>query len=426
LRANNDEGRAMEVAMPLHMTRILTPTPLVPALRARALPTPARLAPALLVLILLMLGSAGSVAAQQIGKYVPIQAGSEVDHAITEITAATDPAQKLALIDKFADGAGKEGDNPILVDGLYVDYYITQKNYDKAFEYGDKLFALDPDSFQNAVNMIRAAQEKGDADKLMAYGEKAGGILKRFKETPAPEGTSARSWQEQRGVVLENNKESINWVQQVVFSAAYQTKDAAKRAEYLARFGQAFPDSQYANQALGVAATAYQQAQNVPKMLEVANGLLAKDPNNLGMLLLLADYYSEKGEQLDKAETYANKAVSLLDTAQKPEGMTDDQWTQQKNLQKGLALSALGQVSIQKKANAPAVDNFKAAAPLLKSDDVSYARNQYRLGFALLNLKRNPEAKEAFTQCASVNSPYKALAQDKLKAMATPGHRKPS
>jgi len=63
-----------------------------------------------------------------------------------------------------------------------------------------------------------------------------------------------------------------------------------------------------------------------------------------------------------------------------------------------------GQVNIEKKDNAQAVENLKAAAPLLKPDDGSYARNQYRLGFALLNLKKNAEAKEAFTQAASVNS----------------------
>jgi tetratricopeptide (TPR) repeat protein len=141
---------------------------------------------------------------------------------------------------------------------------------------------------------------------------------------------------------------------------------------------------------------------------------------------LLADYYGEKGEQLDKAEAYAKKANSLLDTAPKPEGLSDEQWAQQKSLQKGLALSSLGQVNIEKKDNTQAVQNLKAAAPLLKSDDGSYARNQYRLGFALLNLKRNAEAKEAFTQAASVNSPYKGPAMEKLKAIEAPAKRKPS
>ena len=110
-----------------------------------------------------------------------------------------------------------------------------------------------------------------------------------------------------------------------------------------------------------------------------------------------------------------------MGTAQKPEGVTDEQWQQQISLQKGLALSSLGQVNIQKKDNAQAVENFRAAAPLLKSDDGAYGRNQYRLGFALINLKKNAEAKDAFTQSASVNSAYKALAQAKLKTFETAG-----
>jgi hypothetical protein len=63
---------------------------------------------------------------------------------------------------------------------------------------------------------------------------------------------------------------------------------------------------------------------------------------------------------------------------------------------------------------------------LLKSDDGSYGRNQYRLGFALLNLKRNAEAKDAFTQAASVNSAYKTLAQAKLKTFDTAAAKKKS
>src|SRR5260370_39618447 len=74
--------------------------------------------------------SAFPVFGQQIGKFVPIQAGSEVDHALTEINGATDPAQKLALIDKFAAGPGSESDKALAVDGLCVDYYIDPKKYD--------------------------------------------------------------------------------------------------------------------------------------------------------------------------------------------------------------------------------------------------------------------------------------------------------
>jgi tetratricopeptide (TPR) repeat protein len=347
-------------------------------------------------------------ATAQIGKSVPVPAGSDADHALSEINATTDPTQKLALIDKFA--ATAQGDMAIVVDDTYVNYYLTAKNYDKAFEYGDKLFALDPDNFANAVNMVRAAQEKGDSDKLLSYGAKAADILKRYKASSVPEDEKKRT--------LENAHDNIVYVQQLIFNGAYQTKDPTKRAAQLVQFAQMFPDSQYADQAMGVAAASYRQAQNTSKMIEVANGLLAKDPNNVGMLLLLADYYSEKGDQLDKAEADAKKATAALADAKKPEGVTDEQWQQQVSLQKGLALSSLGQVNIQKKNNAGAVENLKAASPLLKSDAGSYARNQYRLGYALLNLKKVQEAKQAFTEAASVDSPYKQPSLDKLKAMS--------
>src|SRR5260370_36268812 len=104
--------------------------------------------------------------AQQIGKFVPIPANSDADHALTEINATTDPAQKLVLIDKFA--AGAQGDMVIVADDQYVNYYIAAKNYDQALEYGDKLFALDPDSCSNAVHMVRPAQSKGHVNRMFS------------------------------------------------------------------------------------------------------------------------------------------------------------------------------------------------------------------------------------------------------------------
>src|SRR6202007_3448722 len=105
--------------------------------------------------------------------------GPEVEHHNNAITSA-DSAQKLQLIDEFSK-AHPDDDFQIIADEQYVNYYIDAKQYDKAFEYGDKLFALDPDNYANAVNMIRAANEKGDTDKLFLYGEKANAILQRYK-----------------------------------------------------------------------------------------------------------------------------------------------------------------------------------------------------------------------------------------------------
>src|SRR5256885_3910983 len=344
--------------------------------------------------------------AQHIGKYVPIAAGSDADHAMQEINAATDPAQKLALIDKFASELG-QGNMTIVADDLYVNYYLAQKNYAKTFEYGDKLFAQDPDNLSNAVNLVHAASEAGDADKLMAYGEITSGILKRFNASTAPAGTSEEQWKQEKASALQSDADNIRYIEQAVYAGAYQTRDPSKRAASLAKFAEHFPDSPYANPALGVAATSYQQAQNVPKMLEVANGLIAKDPNNLGMLLLLADYYGEKGEQLDKAEAYAKKAASLADSAPKPEGVADDQWKQQTTLQKGIALSALGQVNLQKKDNTSAGQKFPTPAPLLKAEKASLAAKQERRGCRRPQLKVPPRGEKGFTAGGAVNFPHK-------------------
>jgi len=381
--------------------------------------------PRILTGLLLLVVVCVSPSSAQLGKSITIPAGSEVDHQLAAINAATDPAQKLQLIDQFSQ-SHPDGDYQIVADEQYVNYYLNEKQYDKVFEYGDKLFALDPDNFANAVNLVRAANEKGDTERLFTYGEKASEIVRRYKGATPPSGASAEMWERERTDKLAAIKENQDYIEQSMLNAAYQQKDLAKKADYLARFAKDFPDSVYAGQALGGAAVTYQQAQNAPKMLEVANGVLAKDPNNISMLLLLADYYSEKGTQLDVAEADAKKAAALCDTAKKPENLTDEQWKKQNSLQKGLALSALGQVNIEKKDNAAAVKNLTAATPFLKADAAIYARNQYRLGFAYLNLKNNAAAKQAFIDAASVDSPYKGMAEKKLAELssAKPGAKK--
>lgn len=374
------------------------------------------------MLLLFFLLVISATAEAQIGKSVQVQAGTPEDKALGDIYAATDPAQKVALLDQFMAEFG-QGDLALLGDQLYVSAYLAEKNYDKAFQYGEKVFALDPDNLPTAVDLVRGAQEKGDLDKLYGYGERVSAILARYKALPAPAGTPAASWEQTKADNLAKVKEDVAYIQYAMYATTQQLPDPARRAALLERFVAAFPDSSFAENAQALTAASYQQAQQYGKMLDFAQKALARDPNNIGMLLLLADYWSEKGEQLDQAEQSAKKALDLLAQAKKPEQLSDEEWQQRIALQKGLAYSSLGQIYVNRNRNAQAVEAFKQASPLLKSDAANYGRNLYRLGFTLAKMQRIPEAREVLTEAVSVDSPYRPLAQETLAKIGTGARR---
>jgi tetratricopeptide (TPR) repeat protein len=349
----------------------------------------------------------------QIGKQILLRAGTPEDRLMTDITQAADPAKKLELLEKFMQEFG-QGEMAILAFEQYMALYSAEKNYDKAFEYGEKLLALDADNLSCAVNLMRFAQEKGDLEKMFGYGETAGAILQRYKAAPPPADISAESWQRQKSETLEQYADVINFAEYSLFQAAYKSQEPLRRAALFERFLRAFPASPYAGPAQSLVAAAFQQAQDYAKMQAFAAGVLAREPDNVGMLLLLADSLSERGQQLDEAEKYARRALEALPRAQKPAQASDEEWQKQKMIQEGIAHSSLGQVFINRNQLPQAEAEFRAAGPLLKADPNSYGRNLYRLGFTLARAKKIAEARTVLTEAVNAKTPYSPLAQETL------------
>jgi len=360
----------------------------------------------------------------QIGKAVRIPAGSPEDKALREIAAASSSAEKIALLDKFSAEYGK-GDMQIVADEQYVAVYAGDKQYDKAFEYADKGLAADPDGYNIAYAAFRAAQEKSDVDHEFRYGLAMADIVARYKQQPAPANEDPREWEEKKKDTLANVAEAMNFVSGTLLNAASGVQDPKRQAALLEPYAIAFADSPYAEPAQTLVADSYRRMRDFAKMTAFAQQVLAKNPKNISMLLLLADDGSDRGVNLPVADASAHKALELLAAAAKPGGVTDEQWAHRVAVQSGIAWSAIGQVAAYKKNDASAVEGFQKAAPLLKGEGFLYARNQYRMGFALLNLKRTADARAALTQAASLDTPYKQLAQDKLNSLpATPAARK--
>ena len=372
------------------------------------------------VALLTLLAVAPNAARAQITHHIGVPAGSDEDKALTAIGNTTDPAQKLALIDQFASSFTTP-DMQLIADELYVDDYSTLKNSAKVYEYGEKALAINPDDFDVAVTLVRTASDAGDTDRMYGYAEKAAAILQRYKQSPPPEGTDPAAWDQIRTRVIAGDQDNINYIEYAFFTSAYNTKDPDQKAALMARYVAAFPDSQYTQQAESLQPITYQHAKNFPKMIESANAVLKGDPNNVVVLLLLAEYYCDTMQHLDLAQADAKQALAAVAAAKKPDGVSDADWQKQVALQTGLSWSSLGQVYIAAKNNTGALTAFQTAAPLLKSDPTSYARNQYRMGFAYINLKRNADAYQAFSEAVSVDSPFRPMAQAKLDELKKAG-----
>ncbi len=354
-----------------------------------------------------------STASAQIGRRATIQAGSPEDKALQEISNTSDSAKKVELLNKYLADYG--GSDAVLAGyDMILSHYLSEKNPVKVYEYADKALAVDSENFNLAFFAFRAAQESNDSAKLMHYGEILGGILSRYKFSAPPSGTGADAWAGQKRVALSELQNNITYAEYSMFSAGNSAKDPAAKADLLSKFVQAFPESPYASIGATLAADAFRQARQGPKMVEFAQTVLAKDPNQYGLLVQLADYWAENGEQLDKAIESASKALEILNSAAAPQNLTPEQWAQQKGLQSGMAYAAIGQAQAKNSKYAEAAEQLNLAAPLLKPYDFYYARCKYLLGFSYARLKKTAEAKAALNEAASLNTPYKGLAQEEI------------
>jgi len=370
--------------------------------------------------------AAVSAAHAQLIRTTPVHAGSPEEKALDEISNATDPTQKLALIDKFTADFG-QGDMAIMANELYVSYYSDTKNYAKMAEYAQKILALDPDNFNATIHLARAESELGNTAALFDTSEKLNAIIARYKAQTPPPNSIPDAWKARHDQALADQHDQIQYVQTLLVNGVYKAQSPADRAAFGERFVADFPDSPYASTCESLAASAYQQMQDFPKMIAADEKALTLDPNNIDALILLADSYSSEGKELDKAEADSKKAISLLSSAKKPDNLTDDQWQKQVALQTGIAWSAEGQVLINRDNLEGAVAAFQKANPLLKDNNTFlYARNLYRLGFTYARLKKVPEATTALKEAATFDTPFKALAQQTLQQLGAPAPRRTS
>ncbi len=148
---------------------------------------------------------------------------------------------------------------------------------------------------------------------------------------------------------------------------AIQQQNPAAKAQALEAFLQTYPNSVMKVDAAEELMAAYQQAGNVPKMLDAANKILEVDPNNVRALATLTYTYratttaQNLQQNLPLIQQYATRGEQALPNMPKPEGMSDADYTKLHNELGAIFEGGLGFVALQNKNYPESAKDFQGA-----------------------------------------------------------------
>jgi tetratricopeptide (TPR) repeat protein len=152
--------------------------------------------------------------------------------------------------------------------------------------------------------------------------------------------------------------------------AVQNATDAKARIAAIDNVLTKFADTEFKPMLLIMGAGTYQQIGDMENMIIWAERALEADPKSFNALLMLGNAYAsrtkefdlDKEDKLAKAEGYANKAMEVLKTAEKPNAqITDEQWADAKKQMNAQAHEILGTAALVRKKYDGAIAEFKAA-----------------------------------------------------------------
>jgi tetratricopeptide (TPR) repeat protein len=342
---------------------------------------------------------------------IAIAAGTPEDQALQEITNQGDMQKRTAMLEEFVN---KFSSNPAAVaygNWQLAQQAVTQGNPVQALAHGDKALAAMPDVVDILVSQVDISQQLKDSTKVVEYAVRGATVINTLDKKPRPEGLSAEEFANQLAMDKAALQPNYQYMEIAGYNAIAGEQDARKRMQDIEQYMGGFPGSQFNEQLATLAIVTFQQMKDSAGLTAFGDKMLAKNPNDVRLLTVLASAYSSDAAHMGKAGVYARKAIEL----QKSDAAGDA--TGRKLA--GVAHSVLGRVLLQESKFPAAAAELKSATALLKDSPEDLAGAWYYLGYAFVKMERATDAINALTQAGSIQGPYQPLAQDliaKIKA----------
>jgi len=224
-------------------------------------------------------------------------------------------------------------------------------------------------------------------------------------------------------LTLESSPPPVNAEEDAAIKAFRDEQDPAKKDPLAETFVQKYPQSRYLPEIYNWQVRLYLSKGEIDKMETTADKELALYPNDPQTLAIVGSTLPRKMDsampeeqrqiRLEKAEKFCQKALDLLPTIPKPQGMADEKFQEVKGESFANAYSGLGLVAFRRGKFSDAIPNLENAvkADPLNPDPVNY----YVLGIANEKTSHFDDAVTAFTKCAALPSGMKATCTQNIE-----------
>ncbi|HEV3199587.1 MAG TPA: hypothetical protein VGZ73_16905 [Bryobacteraceae bacterium] len=344
---------------------------------------------------------------------------------LQQLMQENDPGKKTALMEQFATQFPKLETSAWVLEQLQA-AYVKAGDADKIIAAGEKLLAIDPDDPEAALQCLKAAETKKDAELIKKWSATTSANARKMANTPKPADADAESWKSQ----MDYAKQVDTYSEYALFSTAVQARDPKVVIDLAETLNQRNPKSEYTARTQQALFAAYQQAGANDKALALAERTLATDQSNENMLLAVTDSYLQSKKDPEKIHAYSTKIVEVMGSKPKPEGFSDADWMAHKNQVTGLAHYLNGKQYAAENKHAQVDQEMKKALPLVESSPALagikpellflLAFSDYKLASA--NPEMAQSAANYFRACAALKSGYQTQAAANLKRIQTEYH----
>ena len=207
-------------------------------------------------------------------------------------------------------------------------------------------------------------------------------------------------------MLTDVQRQGIDRKEENAYKAFYSQKDELDKKIQLGQaFLQKYPRSPLAEAVDAGLVNAYVAKQDWKDVYASADSALALKPDDVDVLTtvgwVIPHVYQptdpDASAELDKAETYAKRAIEVMATMPKPSHLSDTQFAAAKAQKAAQAHSALGLVYYRRE---DFTNSAKELEQAMQGNPNPDATDLYVFGMDLQDLKRYQEAADAFNRCA--------------------------